>query len=73
MRPVAGAPDREYRFKVGGHDDFDAIGRFETVQLVEQLHHRALHLVFAALTICTCATDAIDFIHEDQTRLVLTR
>ena len=57
---------------VGGHDDLDAIGGLEAVQLVQQLHHRSLHLVLAAVALAPRAADAVDLVHEDQARLVLS-
>ena len=53
------------------HDDFDPVRRLEPVQLVQQLHHRALHLVLSAPAFSSRAPDAVDLVHEDQTRLVL--
>ena len=47
------------------HDDFDAVRRLEPVQLVQQLHHRALHLVLAASALSSRASDAVDLVHED--------
>ena len=47
------------------HDDFDAVRRLEPVQLVQQLHHRALHLVLAASALPPRASDAVDLVHED--------
>lgn len=59
---------------VGGHDDLDVLGGLESVKLVEELHHRALHLrvATAAALATTRRTDRVDLVHEDDRGGVFT-
>lgn len=57
---------------ISRHDDLDAVGWLEAVQLVQQLHHRSLYLILASVALAAGAADAIDLIHEDETWLVFS-
>lgn len=58
---------------VRGHDDFDVLGGLETVQLVEELQHGALDLRVASRgAFDSRRTNAVDFVHEDDGRRMLT-
>jgi hypothetical protein len=62
------------RAPVGSHQDFDVSSRVETIQLVDELQHRPLHLVITASTVVkTSATNGINFIEEDDTCFLAAR
>ncbi|KAK0948834.1 hypothetical protein LTS01_025954, partial [Friedmanniomyces endolithicus] len=57
---------------IGGHDDFDALGGLETIELVEELQHRALDFrVAAAAALDARGADGDDFDPEDERGSVL--
>ncbi len=57
---------------VGGHDDLDGAQGLEPVQLVQQLHQRALDLAVRAAALAEpTAADGVDLVHEDHARLVV--
>ena len=52
---------------IRGHDDFDVLGGFEAVELVEELEHGALDLgVATGATLNARGADGVDFVHEDD-------
>ena len=54
---------------IRGHDDFDVLGGFEAVELVEELEHGALDFgVAAAAALNAGGADGVDFVHEDDAR-----
>mmetsp|Transcript_2801 Transcript_2801/g.8771 ORF Transcript_2801/g.8771 Transcript_2801/m.8771 type:complete len:381 (+) Transcript_2801:309-1451(+) len=58
---------------VGRHEHLDILAGLETVQLVEQLEHGALHFtVSTATALHTRATDAVDLVHKNNRRCMLT-
>ena len=57
---------------VRGHDDLRLAEVVETVELVEQLHERALDLAVGRGALRKApAADGVDLVHEDDARLVL--
>lgn len=57
---------------VGGHDDLGLAEVVEAVELVEQLHERALDLAVRAGALREPPpADRVDLVHEDDARLVL--
>jgi len=57
---------------VGGHNNFDCLGGFESVKLIEQLKHSSLHFRVASLSVHPRASDRIDLIDEDNAGRMLT-
>ena len=58
---------------VGGHDHLDVLGCLEPVQLIEELQHGPLYLaVSAAARLYPGTADAVDLVHEDNGRGVLS-
>lgn len=63
--------DMDQDVPVSGHDDLDVTSRIETIQLVNQLQHGSLHLIVSTSTIIKSrTTNCVDFIKEDDTRLL---
>ena len=59
---------------IGGHQDLDVPPRIETVQLIDKLQHRPLHLVVPARPVVESgATDSVHLVEEDDARLLLSR
>lgn len=59
---------------VGGHEDLDVAPRVEAVQLVDDLEHRALHLVVAAGAVVEArAPDRVHLVEEYDARLLGAR
>ena len=55
-------------------DDLDVVGGGETVELVQQLEHRALHFsVAAVLGAVAFSANSIDFVDEDDRRSFVLR
>mmetsp|Transcript_22292 Transcript_22292/g.53383 ORF Transcript_22292/g.53383 Transcript_22292/m.53383 type:complete len:281 (-) Transcript_22292:263-1105(-) len=59
---------------VGRHQDLDVAARVEAVELVDNLEHRALHLVVAARAVVEArAADGVHLVDEDDARLLRAR
>mmetsp|Transcript_64741 Transcript_64741/g.75277 ORF Transcript_64741/g.75277 Transcript_64741/m.75277 type:complete len:284 (+) Transcript_64741:420-1271(+) len=59
-------------WSIGGHDDFDFTKIVETVHLVQKLHQCSLNFsVSTASFRKSSASDSIDFVHENNARLML--
>mmetsp|Transcript_58146 Transcript_58146/g.85227 ORF Transcript_58146/g.85227 Transcript_58146/m.85227 type:complete len:240 (+) Transcript_58146:325-1044(+) len=73
--PVHAARAQQRRVKsvwpVGGHEHLNVTPRIETIQLVDNLKHSALHLVVTTLPIIVArSTNGIDLVEEDNARLL---
>jgi hypothetical protein len=59
---------------VGCHNNFDVVGRFESIQLIQKFKHGALHFRVTSTTALNAgATYRIDFVHENDAGSVLPR
>lgn len=59
---------------VGGHENLDVASGVETIELVDKLKHRSLHLVIASCTIVEPSTsNRVDLIEKDDARLLCPR
>lgn len=56
---------------IGGHEHLDISTRIKAVELIDKLQHRPLDLIIAPGPIVkACASDGIDLVKEDDTRLL---